>query len=68
MNNFFLFKDALNTATLGDFENGIKSLNEVVAKKNERTDVLIRYEDFWMQNSAHGLFYEIPPKLNKEYI
>jgi hypothetical protein len=68
MNNFFLFKDALNTASLGDFEIGIKSLNEVVAKRNDRTDVLIRYEDFWMQNSVHGLFYEIPTKLNNEYI
>lgn len=68
MNNFFLFKDALNTTTLGDFENGIKSLNEVVAKRNDRTDVFIRYEDFWMQNCAHGLFYEIVTKLKNEYI
>jgi len=68
MNNFFLFKDALNTATLGDFEKGIESLNEVVAKRNDRIDILIRYEDFWMQNSAHGLFYEIPQKLSNEYV
>lgn len=67
MNNFFLFKDALNTATLGDFENGIKSLNKIVANRNAETDALIRYEDFWMQNCVHGLFYEIPHKLSNEY-
>jgi hypothetical protein len=37
-------------------------------RKKVRTDVLIRYEDFWMQNSFHGLFYEIPTKLSNEYI
>lgn len=68
MNNFFLFKDALNTATLGDFENGIKLLNEVVANRNVQTDTLIRCEDFWMQTCVHGLFYEIPHKLSNEYI
>lgn len=67
MNNFFLFKDALNTATLGDFENGIKSLNDVVAKRNTQTDNLIRYEDFWMQSCIHGAFYELPLRLSNEY-
>ncbi|MDX2130347.1 MAG: hypothetical protein SFU91_15030 [Chloroherpetonaceae bacterium] len=67
MNNFYLFKDALNTATLGDFENGIKSLNEVVAKRNTQTDNLIRYEDFWMQSCVHGVFYELPLSLTNEY-
>jgi hypothetical protein len=68
MNNFFLFKDALNTATFGEFENGIMSLNEVVANRNARTDSLIRFEDFWMQSCNHGLLYEIPQKLSNEYI
>lgn len=67
MNNFFLFKDALNTTTLGDFENGIKSLNAVVAKRNTQTDNLIRYEDFWMQSCVHGIFYELPLRLSNEY-
>ncbi|MBS1541871.1 MAG: hypothetical protein JSS73_14565 [Bacteroidetes bacterium] len=68
MNNFYLFKDALNTATLDDFERGIKSLNEVVTETDSQADVLLRYEDFWMQNSAHGFFYELPGKLTNEYI
>ncbi len=68
MNNFFLFKGALNTETLSDFENGIKLLNEVVAQRNEKTDVFIRFEDFWMQNSVLGFFYEIPAQLKSEYI
>lgn len=68
MNNFFLFIDALNTSTLGDFENGIESLNEVVTQKNNRSNVFIRFEDFWLQNSAHGFLYDIPAKLSSEYI
>jgi hypothetical protein len=68
MNNFFLFKDALNVATLKDFENGINFLTEVLANKNEQTDAFIRYENFWEQNCVFGSFYEIPSKLNSEYI
>jgi hypothetical protein len=68
MNNFFLFKDALNVATLRDFENGINSLNEIVTNKNAQTDAFIRYENFWGQNCVLGLFCEIIYKLNREYI
>jgi hypothetical protein len=68
MNNFFLFRPALNTATLAEFEIGIKLLNEVVANSIARTDSLFRYEKFWDQNSKHGFFHEIPYKLSKEYI
>jgi hypothetical protein len=68
MNNFYLLKDALNSPSLAEFENGVKSLNEVVANRNQAMDMLIRYENFWQQDSAHGFFYEIPSKLNKEYI
>lgn len=68
MNNFYLFKDALNTSNLTEFENGIKSLSEIVAKRDFQTDNLMRYEDFWTQNSAHGYFYEIPNKLGNENI
>ena len=67
MNNFFLFKDALNTRTLAEFENGINSLLDVVAKKNVQHDTLFRFEDFWNQSCVHGLMYEIPSKLSKEY-
>ena len=68
MNNFFLFKDALDIPTLADFEKAIKSLNEAVISRDKSYDNLIRYENFWAQKSIHGLFYEIPQKLNKEYI
>ena len=68
MRNFFLFKDALNTATLEDFEKGVSSLNEVIANRDTKKDSFIRYEGFWCQESAHGFFYEIPDKLSKEYI
>lgn len=68
MNNFFLFKDALNTSTLAEFEMGIQKLNAVVAKQNQRTDIFLRYENFWTQNSSHGFFYDIPAKLTNEYI
>ncbi|WP_293887919.1 MULTISPECIES: hypothetical protein [unclassified Sphingobacterium] len=68
MRNFFLFKDALHTATLEDFEIGVSSLNEVVANRDSKKDRFIRYEDFWSQESSHGFFYELPEKLNKEYI
>jgi len=68
MKNFFLFKDALNTNTLEDFERGISSLNEVFANRDSHNDNFIRYDNFWHQESIHGLFYEMPAKLNKEYI
>jgi len=68
MNNFFLFRDALNSATIIDFQNGIKALNEVITNRNKMTDSFIRFENFWDQKCTHGYFYEVPAKLDKEYI
>lgn len=68
MNNFFLFKDALNVATIEDFEKGIKALNDVVTNKDKSSDTFIRYEGFWCQTCSLGNFYDIPRQLNKEYI
>lgn len=68
MNNFYLFKNALNTHNLAEFEKGIESLNEVVANRNNRIDTLIRYEDFWTQTINHGVLYDVPAKLKNEYI
>lgn len=68
MNNFFLFKNALNSNTIDDFQKGITALNEVIVNRNKKKDSLIRYDDFWNQRCAHGFLYEMPQKLSKEYI
>lgn len=68
MNNFFLLNEALNPPTISDIENGIRLLNDVVSARDNQTDVFIRHQDFWEQNSIHGYFYDIPNKLNKELI
>lgn len=67
MNNFFLYKEALNTATLREFEIGIELLNDIFSKRNNQEDKFIKYEKFWEQNCNHGFFYEIPQKLSSEY-
>lgn len=68
MNNFFLFKNALNSTTIDEFQKGIDALNEVVVNSNKNNDYFIRYEEFWTQECTHGFLYEIPEKLGKEYI
>lgn len=68
MNNFFLLHEALNCASISDFENGIQELTIAVASKNKENDNLIRHSEFWNYQTVHGYCYDLPNMLNKEFI
>lgn len=68
MNNFFLLNEALNPPALADFENGVRNLTNVIANRDNGTDVFLRHEDFWQYQTIHGYCYEMPTRINKELI
>lgn len=68
MNNFYLYREALNTLSLAEFRIGVVSLNEIFVNGRVERDSFIKCGNFWEQEIRHGFMYDIPGSLGGEYV
>lgn len=65
MNNLFIHNEALDTASILDFENGISNLNEIIEKHEPLKDNLLKHHSILNHRTKNGYVSEIVNKSSK---